>query len=857
MNGILALLQAAPTAPPPGFWQQNGDKILVSIITAIVILILSEPIKALLKKVGQGVENTFAGLGLRFRKRYLGALADRHRWLKLIGVYNQADLHPPRLQEVYVSLRVAAGRDEDGPRFGWNEIFKSEEKRLVILGSPGAGKSTLLDYLVLVFTGYVRNPLRDRLGRPFPLLARLRELGSAGSETLTALLAKSSPLKQIPAGYPERWLKRGGCLVLLDGLDEVLDETRHAQAVEEIERLVADYPDNYYVVTCRVAGWHNQLPGFRTYEIQPFTPDDVHRFLSPWYREVLRTRAVGLLGSSPDPAKVQEVERQSYEEAGRRAEALWESLAGNENLLRIASTPLLLSLITLVHYHRVTDLPKGRAELYEKCVDILLDLWDRQDKRLQLPEVPTLKEKRMVLQTIALHYLKEDLLEADLPTLCGLIEPLLPKLKASISAEGLIRQIWERSGILQEQRLGFFGFAHRALHDYLAAAYLVDQELEGLLFEHAGEERWREVILIAAGLAPAYRAERLVDVLLAGESWSELEMAGFTIAEDVQLGDDLRREVKNRLLDRLTREEAAGPFRRLVGALMAADLDLARRWMEAELHGRDPHRQQRVLELLPDLGDAQARSLVSLLVRLVEDGSGETGVRSRAARALAGIQFLPDVATWQALESARQGAPSLKKAAAWAWCELGRPEDLGLVKVPAGEFLMGSKEGDGLSEERPQHVLYLPTFYIGKTPVTVEMYQEFVARSGHLLEEVHFERFNLSADHPVVRVSWRDALAFAEWQGFGLPSEAEWEKAARGIDCRVYPWGNEWRKGFANTREHWGAGGGRFRLPLARSWEKRVTTTPVGQFSPRGDSPFRCVDMAGNVWEWSQSLGHG
>jgi hypothetical protein len=107
---------------------------------------------------------------------------------------------------------MAAARGDDGPRFGWNEIFVPEEKRLVILGRPGAGKSTLLDYLVLVFTGALKHPLRDRLGRPFPLLARLRELGSEGSETLPALLARSSPLRKVPAGYPERWLKRGGCL---------------------------------------------------------------------------------------------------------------------------------------------------------------------------------------------------------------------------------------------------------------------------------------------------------------------------------------------------------------------------------------------------------------------------------------------------------------------------------------------------------------------------------------------------------------------------------------------------------------------------------------------------------------------
>jgi formylglycine-generating enzyme required for sulfatase activity len=857
MDGILAFLQAAPAAPPPGLWDQNRDKIVVGIVTAVLVLILSESIKALLRKLGSWIENALAGFGWRFRKRYLAALADRHRWLKLIGVYSQADLHLPRLQEVYVSLRLAADRGDDGPRFGWSEIFAPEERRLVVLGSPGTGKSTLLDYLVLVFTGTVRHPLRERLGRPFPLIARLRELGTEGSESLTALLAKSSPVRQIPAGYPERWLKRGGCIVLLDGLDEVLDETRHARAVEEIKSLVGDYPDNHYVVTCRVAGWHIQLPGFRTYEIQPFTGDDVRRFLGFWYREVLRSQEVNRLGSSPPPGKVEEAERRAYEEAGRRADALWESLAGNESLLRIAATPLLLSLMTLVHYHRVTDLPKGRAELYERCVDILLDLWDRQDKRLQLPEVPTLKEKRMVLETIAFHYLKEDLLEADLPTLTGLVEPLLPRIKATIAADRLIRQIWERSGILQEQRLDFVGFAHRALHDYLAAAYIVEHERDPLLLERAGEERWREVILIAAGLAPADRAARLVESLLArsGESGAELEMAGLTLAEDVQLGDDLRAEVKKRLLDRLTREEAAGPFRRLVGALLAADLQTARSWMEEELRGRDSQRQKRVLGLLLELGETQARPMASLLVRLVGDGSGDEGVRARAAQALAGIRSSPDAETWRALETARRGAGALKRAANWAWCELGRGEDLGLVKVPAGEFLMGSKEGEGHSGERPQHSLYLPTFYIGKGPVTVEQFRSFLSESG--ADRKDFEHRNAIADHPAVEVSWLEALAFAEWHGLGLPSEAEWEKAARGADGRLYPWGNEWKPGCANTREYWRADAAKLLAWLARSsrWSRQMTTTPVGKFSPQGDSPYGCTDMAGNILEWTRSLG--
>ncbi len=190
-------------------------------------------------------------------------------------------------------------------------------------------------------------------------------------------------------------------------------------------------------------------------------------------------------------------------------------------------------------------------------------------------------------------------------------------------------------------------------------------------------------------------------------------MAGLTLVEDIQLGDDLRAEVKNRLA-RLTIEEAAGPFRRLAGALRTADPDASRRWMEEVLRGSDQQRKWRVLALLPELGELQARPMVSLLVRLVGDDFGDPGARAWAAQALAGIRFSPDAETWRTLESAQKGEPpALKRAASWAWCELGRAEELGLVKVPAGEFLMGSKEKGAWLDERPQHSLYLPDFYIG------------------------------------------------------------------------------------------------------------------------------------------------
>lgn len=134
---------------------------------------------------------------------------------------------------------------------------------------------------------------------------------------------------------------------------------------------------------------------------------------------------------------------------------------------------------------------------------------------------------------------------------------------------------------------------------------------------------------------------------------------------------------------------------------------------------------------------------------------------------------------------------------------------------------------------------------IGKTPVTNAQYAAFVEATKRKVPK-HWKRLlrqdripSGKENHPVVNVSWYDAVAFCRWlsqetgQPFRLPTEAEWEKAARGADGRIYPWGDEQ---LTNELCYLGSG-----------------TTPVGRYSPQGDSPYGCADMAGNVWEWTQS----
>ena len=180
-----------------------------------------------------------------------------------------------------------------------------------------------------------------------------------------------------------------------------------------------------------------------------------------------------------------------------------------------------------------------------------------------------------------------------------------------------------------------------------------------------------------------------------------------------------------------------------------------------------------------------------------------------------------------------------------------------MVLVPTGEFLMGMKDGDplGLVWTTPQRVVNLPAYHIDKYEVTNKDYKRFVDATGHRApyNKKHDTIYNWKNgrytenldDHPVVMVDWRDADAYCKWTGKKLPTEAEWEKAARGTDGRLWPWGNEYELKYpdmatkANTHE--------FRV---------LMTMPVGSF-PNGASPYGVMDMAGNVFEWTSSWYKG
>ena len=230
-------------------------------------------------------------------------------------------------------------------------------------------------------------------------------------------------------------------------------------------------------------------------------------------------------------------------------------------------------------------------------------------------------------------------------------------------------------------------------------------------------------------------------------------------------------------------------------------------------------------------GDAELVELARRAAEMekgLEQARAEAAARAEAEEA-ARKREAEKAALQQRIEAATREAARLRAQRG----PLGALEQIGSewVTVPAGEFTMGSNDS---GNEKPIHRVHLSEYQIARHPVTNAQYELFVKANSYAAPK-HWENGKIPAgkeNHPVVNVTWKDAQAFCVWAGVRLPTEAEWEKAARGTDGRKYPWGNE-----RPTEE------------LCNFARNVGDTTPVGRY-PKGASPYGVLDMAGNVFEW-------
>ncbi|MBF8277704.1 MAG: putative signal transduction protein with Nacht domain [Candidatus Brocadiaceae bacterium] len=754
--------------------------------------------------------------GDKIFSRYLKSAATEHRHLSTKGFETNLRM-PIELDRVYVNMRAylhprdfdltLKGRKDMEERHHREELssldikvaFKVSDKHrvkvMVILGDPGSGKTTLLKYILVSLADGRGEEILGVEDMPIPFFAPLRELKDPDGEEFSHFITRICKLEECSVSVDsfQSLLNDGRGIVLLDGLDEVANEDARIKTCKWIDTARKRYASTRFIITSRYAGYLGKSRlegGVLELSLQPFTQGEVREFLVKWFE---------LVEVALHPVDDEAMRRKKGRDS---ALALVERIRKSPHIERLAVNPLLLQIIALVHRDRGT-LPQRRVELYEECTNILLEKWDMAKG---LDVLITAREARQILQPLALwlHEVDERR-SASMEDIKKVIkEPLECIGKSDIDPEKLLSNIRDRSGIFMGYSETEYGFTHHSFQEYLAAEQARNKGLIELLIKNYGSKWWREVILLCLGLNNPSIIEGFMEQLIPTEGFK----SEICLVEDA------------------IRDSIVKPSAPFIKAIENLELSTEAR--------------NNAIRILKEIGGDRA---IHALKEAVKNKDQELAMMvSTGATSICGGVWLK--------KSVSGGIPE----------RITNPVDGSeMVLIPAGTFLYGSREDDPVasSDEKPQRVIGLPAFYMDVFPVTNEQFCAFLnatrpskkklARWIDLKGSFAHQRCRIKKGtnaynvekgyekHPAIYVSWQGANEYTKWAGKRLPTELEWEKAARGPDGRKYPWGNTFNPLFCNSRESSIRG-----------------ITEVGEF-PEGKSYYGCLDMGGNVFEWTDS----
>jgi len=512
------------------------------------------------------------------RNDYLRWLIARNLYIDTRGTFQTQRQVQVKLEEVYVSLRaqyegtsdtatqdpwsdvtIEAGQDWEAAislalkpldvliqsvgrvsRSKSSEILELAEAvgrhdRLIILGDPGSGKTTLLRYLALkhaqaLYAG--RSEASPELGSVrFPILIRIAEYTEDGAwkkQSLSDFLANTYRRHECPAqGLADLLhseLRAGNCLILLDGLDEIIDADERRGVVQQIEDFVRRHIDqgNRFVITSRIAGYNTAPLGepFTRYTAQEMDEEQIRRFLERWCQAIEDAQ-------TPEAA-FQERRRV----AQREIDGIMKAIHDSPGVRRLAANPLLLRTLALIH-RTGAQLPQKRVELYKLAADTLARTWRAAQG---VPESALIKDEYLtpMLSKLAywLHLNKSTSIatEHEVYQVLGEEWARINELKWDVDdpsptiAEEIkkfLLAVREHTGLFVERAPSQYGFMHLTFEEYYAARYLVarSRTRAKLIRTHLLDPRWEEPILLALGFVgleyPAEAAALLETAILA------------------------------------------------------------------------------------------------------------------------------------------------------------------------------------------------------------------------------------------------------------------------------------------------------------------------------------------------------
>ncbi len=843
-------------------WNNFGFGFLARALTlsAIAFLLLAF-LQGLLKgseEAGKGFFGRLAQPVLRFIAdiRYLTNFIAKHRLFGFRGIETMA-VSKLDLDNAYIPLeltfeseRTRKGDAVEGitviPREGGGakpvsiaQVLEKQSK-VTIIGDAGSGKSALLQWLGLTAARYLlfrrlsqeqrraAAALRlNHLLKPlFPVIIPLRDYNAyckdnklpRSADTLYQYLERLPELSfkglRLPADFFTRLMRRG-CLLMLDGVDEVDDEHRQAvrEAVEGLVCLPGNRRSSVYLVTTRpsAASVAAQLADFHQAGVNPLSPDQRRYMVRVWSQAVNPT--------------IDEAE----DEFGRLMERI-----ETEPVVSIATTPLMVNIIALV-FHNKKRLPSQRAELYELALEALITEVHRSGQAVADAthwRGMNWRQRRDSLALVAFILHDEGLESIQASDLLGR-EQFWRRFgddreAACLAASEFLERTAGRGGLLRKDGVRY-DFYIRRFREFLAGRYLaasLEDEWQQRLTHYSGDDQWEEPVLLAAGFLAfdnLEKAAKFVRLLLKLGDTPE-HIAEATALSGVAIIDLL--DMQDQQVNNLIRPLSTGL----------------------------PEKMQAVFERNPP----EVRFALRHRLGLALSELGDPRFRPVPSPVTGELVILP-----------------------------------GMVPVGAGAYRMGTSDEDkaklkgqdakSWEDEEPAHTVQLQAFSIGRYPVANAEFRHFWLAHGYERQEFwspegwrwrhgdwepdfsvypeeiredmrkwlgrrptakrgqpfFWEQPRLSAANlPVVGVTWFEAEAYCNWmcalsgQIYRLPSEAEWEAAARGPQGRLWPWGDEWDATCCNSAEG----------PLSGA-------SPVGLY-PQGASPCSALDMVGNVWEW-------
>lgn len=499
----------------------------------------------------------------RFEQNYLNYIQQTHRFIDQKGLATLGE-RTPELNDVFVDVSLASRSpqhvsgailSEPPPDITerksiWDFLTDGAPSpiSLAIIGAPGSGKTTLLRHTAARLCQISRH-------RGLPILLMLRESASLITShpniELSAVISSqiSGILRSAPSGWFDQRLAAGRCVVMFDGLDEVALQEHRQCVVDWVDRQIARYPNNDYMITSRPHGYQEYpLERAVVLQVRRFTLAQISRFVHGWYLAVERNST----GSADEF-----VERKAADEA----DDLLTRLRSAPALAELASNPLLLTMIANVHRYSGA-LPGTRAELYAEMCIVLLG---RRQQAKKLTEQLRVDQKEVVLRELAFVMMKERTRDLSSRRVADLVASVLPRVSASVGPREFLADI-RANGILLERERGIYCFAHHTFQEYLAAAHIRERGQLKILTANVGDPWWRETTLL---FVVRGAADPIVEACLASGKIPALTLA-FECADSAsELTPELRQRL-DKLLSEASDPDTSDERRKLAAAAIAS-----------------------------------------------------------------------------------------------------------------------------------------------------------------------------------------------------------------------------------------------------------------------------------------------